>query len=250
MISIVLISATSSFDGVLFPGIDRICRYTDMPYELIVVSPYKIEKEFPNTKFIFEENPIGAVAAINYGAKLSTGDYIATICDDVHVQPGWCGVIRWMEENNQCIGSFKYGFHQNRVVILHHPIVRKDFLYGDLMKGYVFDPAFSGTWADVDLSFRLFQNNVSVGKGRDTIDYIEDHGTGETLFGSGIKATTKRKYLRCDCMVMKSKWPNSPLLPDFNPPWPDSELPNEECERIVRSKMEGSVLCKDIQCGF
>src|SRR3974390_1642459 len=74
----------------------NILRYTDMPYELIVVDccpkyPFRDDyKIFQDVKFIEVPLPdIGYYAAMRMGASNAKGEYICFIENDVMVHEGW-----------------------------------------------------------------------------------------------------------------------------------------------------------------
>ncbi len=79
--------------------LDHIRKFTDRPYELIVIDPipkepirddyHTLDFEAEDTKhFTFDED-IGYTAGMNFGANESSGDILVFIQNDVFVHEGW-----------------------------------------------------------------------------------------------------------------------------------------------------------------
>lgn len=81
----------------------NIIKYTDQPYELIVVDN---EPKFPIddgygiiqpalTRYIINNEDVGCFASYNQGAEKATGDVLVFIQNDVFVNEGWLPAMRY-----------------------------------------------------------------------------------------------------------------------------------------------------------
>ena len=90
--------------------LDHIRKYTDPPYQLIVVDPmpvlpirddYKtlrLEND-PDTIWIKPDHDPGYTGSMNLGATHATGDILVFLQNDVFVPEGWLEKMKWYIEN-------------------------------------------------------------------------------------------------------------------------------------------------------
>ena len=85
--------------------IDSIIKYTDIPYELILVQEgndeeiTKLLKSY-NTKFVQNKEPKGFAGAMNSGLDLTEGDYYVFLNNDTVVIPNWLNEIEKVFQDN------------------------------------------------------------------------------------------------------------------------------------------------------
>ena len=199
MISVVMPSITDN-KKLLFDNIEQTINNTWIEHEIIVITPFTIEKQFPNVKFIKEKSSTGSCAAVNAGASLAQGEYIAFISDNVFLHEFWYNIFNFINQHTAPIGSLicgKFcGLH-----VPHFPVVRRDFLRGNILNGYIFDPAYHHQYLDNDLALRLSQYGISIPVyNKNIVSLVGDDNT------DGNKTNIKKKYFRLDGMMFRKRW--------------------------------------------
>lgn len=129
----------------------RHCPYS---YEIIVVSPHKIQGD--KVGLIKDTIEDGSVSAMNIGARNTSGKYIAAFPDNWLFQFEWwriVDVIKGLVDRKYKIACWvvdRFGdITYPQVMCMHRDTMN------DLLKGNLFNPCHHGNYSPNDLGFRL-----------------------------------------------------------------------------------------------
>lgn len=108
--------------------LDHIRKFTDRPYQLIVVDPapkepirddYKtLELDAADTLHLKLDKDPGYTACMNLGASKATGDVLIFMQNDVFVHEGWLPNMIWYIENNKADCVFPDQVPRSREYVL------------------------------------------------------------------------------------------------------------------------------------
>lgn len=138
-------------------------------YEIIVVSPFKVNGE--KVVHIFEKERRGVMFAMNQAYKVATGEYIVGWSDDALPENDCLEhIVDFVQSHD---GLFIAGF---RLRNIKGKELEQWNIYGKLHAcwfcvprktldavGGLFDPAYKNFWADPDLSMRVWDQEGEVG---------------------------------------------------------------------------------------
>jgi len=105
-------------------SVSNIRRFTDQPYELIILDnvpkfpfrdDYKV-LDMENINFVVNKEDKGYYGSLNQGAKLAKGEYLCFIQPDVFVHEGWLENAKWYLEHGYDV-VFPDQFPQTREYI-------------------------------------------------------------------------------------------------------------------------------------
>lgn len=144
---------------------------TGVDYEIIVISPFQV---FGGKITWIKDNPPfkGSVNATDKGCAIAQGKYIVYMSDDVKPTKGCLrNIIEFMDKQkiHPFLGAFKmikpngseigpFGVY-NRFYACYGCISKEDLM---LLYGTLFKPSFKYSWADCDLSLRIWDKKGEV----------------------------------------------------------------------------------------
>ena len=154
-------------------------------YELVIVSPFVVEGK--NVKWV-KESPFckGSVAATNYALNYSSKDYVVYFSDDVRPTSQCLETMyKFMEEKRKEVTPFLGAFKMllgNREIGPFGAYEKLYACYGCIHKKDIeeigfFSSEFVYSWADIDLSLRVWEKGGKVEICQDAIvkpEQIED----------------------------------------------------------------------------
>lgn len=94
--------------------LDHIRKFTDRPYELIVIDPmakepirddyHTLELDALDTHHVQMDHDPGYTGGMNWGASLATGDILVFIQNDVFVREGWLpDMLRYIDQGYEVV---------------------------------------------------------------------------------------------------------------------------------------------------
>ncbi len=157
----------------------------DEEYELVVVSPFKVQD--PSVLWIKEKEKSNSVIATNVAHSYANGDYLVYFSDDVipgkdclknmrkfiesQEKKPFLGAFKMISQNGKEIGPFG---SYDKLYACYGCISTKDI---KLVDEIIFSPEFQYSWADIDLSLRIWEVGGEVKVCQDAIvipNQIED----------------------------------------------------------------------------
>lgn len=117
----------------------------DVEHILVTHQPVTLRKVFPDTKYVV--NPIaGSVPSWNAGAKVSTGDVLIAMADDLMSSPGWDVRLAAIVPDGPAVFEVE---HEDQRGLLTHPFVTRAYYE---RFGYLFHPDYSHVMADCEFT--------------------------------------------------------------------------------------------------
>lgn len=220
-------------------------RYTgDVDYEVVVISPFDIERH-PNVTHVKEAKPKGYYVAVASGYERAKGEYIIHIADDCRATPFWAAnMIAFIQPHDDEIfeGSFRHfdvrgerpeQGHYGKLIVPFICIRRdKAERIGGLMDCY-----YRSFWGDPDLSLRVWHNDGRVETCPNA--WVYHHDCDDELYESRYNS-----YFMRDQEAFIRRWyhiyarPGDSFLghqQPLNKQTLSSELPPEECTKLYVS---------------